>query len=961
MRTKDFGETTKKLFKEGKMSRKRAHRQLITESSGSEDSAEPVPPKITRAWDAYCWICHVSNAKHRCSTCIRSYHSRCIGTKEADHKSGYRCELCVRLEAAENDYIKRGVKMDHLHRMFELITDRLLKNDDFKRLGTTFSRLRKPVVSGPNIINPFDFNIISEKVKDLRYKTTLDFMTDIRWIRHNAEIVLNENDARLGWSRQLEEICEKEVYDVEMCGECFERANQISPNEWFTEVCNPPHCLVWVKLKGNPYWPAKVIAFADKFRSKIDVRFFGKHEMLNVATHDCFLYSENPNQNLNESERIEFDAAVKEADKYIENIEKKYSCTINRPLPTSIFNANHIGDHLTDMIPSPKLNLDKNYSLKTKPTYLRKFRRRKVLNSSALPAINSSMESKPNRLKDCFVRVERCDKMLNKEHIEFIRMMNSSYSGLEEASESQQSNDENDVYEDETEHIEADYTENTATKHTETEHTEQIETGQQAKGEQHKKQSNKYEMMIHLSAGVEPEIDSEPELKNINAIQMINNELVAIVISSDEEETEQERPNTTNETQISKEINAYSSPSSDDEEHSVFQNKPPARTYSKRNSVSSEQNTNKMLNSDSQTLVGRKSYGLLHRHYAVRKESIEDKTTDASHHVDPINKSNTENPQCNDSVVMPKVSNDFNREISHSDTETDNELMDMELEIPAPQPDSPLDHLLKSPTKEFHVEKIPESPSAQYTEEITTNAETEHQIEPEPESQQFDNNSPQTIENGAQSPDHNLHSNANIQSNEIDQSDIMPKANIEGTHNAESTLKNQKVVEQSEKLEHNEQIQQVEITSNQNSSAQKPNEIDSNVSSPVRTATPVQSTRDHESECATQAIQQNTTQANIQSVDELLKQTTTKIDQLESELKQKDKLIDELKAQNSKLMANHNVDVQNAIQETKNKNWCFVCKREAKSMLFIPPSCSKKCLHILWLQGIKENPKNEAN
>lgn len=60
----------------------------------------------------------------------------------------------------------------------------------FRLLGTTFSKIRKPVVCGPNIVNPFDLTIIKEKIDGQRYGTTLDFLSDIRWIRHNAEIVL---------------------------------------------------------------------------------------------------------------------------------------------------------------------------------------------------------------------------------------------------------------------------------------------------------------------------------------------------------------------------------------------------------------------------------------------------------------------------------------------------------------------------------------------------------------------------------------------------------------------------------------------------------------------------------------------------------------------------------------------------------------------------------------------------
>lgn len=49
---------------------------------------------------------------------------------------------------------------------------------------------REPVNGGPSLINPYNLEIVSEKVDDNNYKSTVEFLKDIRQIRHNAEIVM---------------------------------------------------------------------------------------------------------------------------------------------------------------------------------------------------------------------------------------------------------------------------------------------------------------------------------------------------------------------------------------------------------------------------------------------------------------------------------------------------------------------------------------------------------------------------------------------------------------------------------------------------------------------------------------------------------------------------------------------------------------------------------------------------
>lgn len=96
-----------------------------------------------------------------------------------------------------------------------------------------------------------------------------------------------------------------------MCGQCYERANDSSKvNDWFTEICDPPHLLVWAKLTGHPYWPAKVIGITTT-SNHLDVRFFGDHDMAKVSPQDCFLYpSKNPNKPLEASVEEQVKASV---------------------------------------------------------------------------------------------------------------------------------------------------------------------------------------------------------------------------------------------------------------------------------------------------------------------------------------------------------------------------------------------------------------------------------------------------------------------------------------------------------------------------------------------------------------------------------------------------------------------------------------------------------------------------
>ncbi|KPP61096.1 protein kinase C-binding protein 1-like, partial [Scleropages formosus] len=75
-------------------------------------------------------------------------------------------------------------------------------------------------------------------------------------------------------AKVIVKICEHEMNEIEVCPECYLSACQKRDN-WFCEPCSNPHPLVWAKLKGFPFWPAKALRDKD---GQVDARFFGQHD-----------------------------------------------------------------------------------------------------------------------------------------------------------------------------------------------------------------------------------------------------------------------------------------------------------------------------------------------------------------------------------------------------------------------------------------------------------------------------------------------------------------------------------------------------------------------------------------------------------------------------------------------------------------------------------------------------------
>lgn len=154
--------------------------------------------------------------------------------------------------------------------------------------------------------------------------------------------------------RYLQKFCKDEIFNIETCAECFVKSNSKNGDGWFTKVCAKPHLLIWAKLSGYPYWPAKVMGLYDDV---LGVQFFGEHERAFVPAKDCFLYSrEDPNPVQPKTFRQQkFLNCVAEATEYIKNISAKFGQFYYAEFKTP-FNPSHMDKYVLDTISGYETN-----------------------------------------------------------------------------------------------------------------------------------------------------------------------------------------------------------------------------------------------------------------------------------------------------------------------------------------------------------------------------------------------------------------------------------------------------------------------------------------------------------------------------------------------------------------------------------------------------------------------------
>ncbi|XP_077869213.1 MYND-type zinc finger-containing chromatin reader ZMYND8-like [Saccoglossus kowalevskii] len=112
-------------------------------------------------------------------------------------------------------------------------------------------------------------------------------------------------------------ICEHEMNEIEVCSDCY-LSSCLKKDNYFCEPCTVPHPLVWAKLKGFPFWPAKALREVD---GQVDVRFFGQHDRAWVPANCCYMMSKDIPFAI-KKRKGGFENAMQEMDLHIENIRR---------------------------------------------------------------------------------------------------------------------------------------------------------------------------------------------------------------------------------------------------------------------------------------------------------------------------------------------------------------------------------------------------------------------------------------------------------------------------------------------------------------------------------------------------------------------------------------------------------------------------------------------------------------
>ena len=123
-------------------------------------------------------------------------------------------------------------------------------------------------------------------------------------------------------AKQIIKLARQEVSEIEACPDCYAHGRNLPRPQpsWFIEPCHRPHPLVWAKLKGFPFWPAKAMPRINS-QGFVDVRFFGEHDRAWVPPRDLYLYSEEPPVPLPRKRKLDMEECVREITRHCRKLE----------------------------------------------------------------------------------------------------------------------------------------------------------------------------------------------------------------------------------------------------------------------------------------------------------------------------------------------------------------------------------------------------------------------------------------------------------------------------------------------------------------------------------------------------------------------------------------------------------------------------------------------------------------
>ncbi|XP_018341384.1 PREDICTED: protein kinase C-binding protein 1 [Trachymyrmex septentrionalis] len=346
-----------------------------TNSSTEESGTRGKRKKLMKTgYDRFCWRCHKENIDAYCTACPRSYHRKCIGgmPSSLDKWICGECATILKAENAETRSVAMAqLSVDQLCMLLKHVVEKL-------RDYPGSEPFCKPVdlVEVPNyleyVIKPMDLSLLESNVRAKLYGSTDAFMADAKWIQHNC-IVFNtcggvyaDTSKLTNAAKQMIKVARQEISEIDACPDCYAHSRNLPRHQpsWFIEPCRRPHPLVWAKLKGFPFWPAKAMPRTNS-QGYVDVRFFGEHDRAWVSPKDLFLYSEEPPSPSPRKRKSDMDECVKEIARHCRKLAlmfgqfkfapSKIQYDPNNPLQIRLMLPNYNPLEPKNHLPNPKV------------------------------------------------------------------------------------------------------------------------------------------------------------------------------------------------------------------------------------------------------------------------------------------------------------------------------------------------------------------------------------------------------------------------------------------------------------------------------------------------------------------------------------------------------------------------------------------------------------------------------
>lgn len=123
-------------------------------------------------------------------------------------------------------------------------------------------------------------------------ETDKQFEEDIKWFIHNCRVNFPRKRGIQNASKQLIKCVKEHIQTIEIvsCDECYQNAYEYLTKKLVEKPCSKQHLLLWAKIRGYGYWPAKVMAIDKK---EVYIQFFGEYSIyaLEIMHKNCYLYS----------------------------------------------------------------------------------------------------------------------------------------------------------------------------------------------------------------------------------------------------------------------------------------------------------------------------------------------------------------------------------------------------------------------------------------------------------------------------------------------------------------------------------------------------------------------------------------------------------------------------------------------------------------------------------------------